>query len=418
MPDLTRAIASAMLCITLICLPLISTAGETDISSWLAEIQRSHPSLAVSAAQLKAAEAQAEALAQPLYNPSLVIEGEDAAERSYAIGIDQDIDLSGKRDARRAQGTARLQAAQLENRLQRNALFAEVLRALAVYRDSEAQTRLSGERLAVMERFAAVVDRQRKAGETGLLDWQLAQLALAEAIAEQATTEGQNSASREALKNAARLPLTQSPALPELPAAKLIPANFDALAAEHPAVRLAQARETGSDADVAMARAERGIDPSLGLRVGKDGEDDLIGLSLSFPLRWRNPLRAEVAQALAEQSAVQAQSQDLRERARIRLEETASRYRARYAAWQRWQGLSAAGAESLVTLEKVWKVGELSATDYLVQLKQRLDAQAAGLALLAEAWLAWADWLDAANGWQGWLNLPADSQLSAQLEQK
>lgn len=384
-------------------------ATNPALSQYLGAITETHPALQESAARLRAAQAQAEAFSKPVYNPDLVLEGEDAAERAYAIGIDQTLDFSGRRKARTRQGQAELDAARYEYALARSAVLANALRGLAAYNTQRSLTALSDQRLQVMERFANVVDRQRQAGETGLLDWQLAQQALAEAVAQQSNILAQASESEEALQQASRMPLPQAPALPALPQPEILAMDTGQRVDQHPSVRLAVAEEQTRSAAVGIAESERGIDPSIGLRAGREeGAENanLFALELSIPLFVRNNLRAEVLQAMEEQSAAQAQAQNVRESTAIVLQAAAQRYRNRYTAWQRWQTLSEAGAQSLEALDKVWQVGEINTTDYLVQLKQRLDTQAAGLELQAAVWESWVDWLDAAHAWDDWLTLP------------
>ncbi len=54
-------------------------------------------------------------------------------------------------------------------------------------------------------------------------------------------------------------------------------------------------------------------------------------------------------------------------------------------------------------IERLWKAGEISATDYLVQLKQRLDSQIAGVELQSRTWQAWVDWLKASGTIETWV---------------
>ena len=54
-------------------------------------------------------------------------------------------------------------------------------------------------------------------------------------------------------------------------------------------------------------------------------------------------------------------------------------------------------------LEKLWRAGEISTSDYLVQLKQSLDTALSGLELESQAWQAWFDYLTAAGRLNDWL---------------
>jgi cobalt-zinc-cadmium efflux system outer membrane protein len=54
-------------------------------------------------------------------------------------------------------------------------------------------------------------------------------------------------------------------------------------------------------------------------------------------------------------------------------------------------------------LQRLWKTGELSTTDYLVQLKQSLDTQASALQQRSLMWRNYAEWLLASGEIRQWL---------------
>ena len=56
-------------------------------------------------------------------------------------------------------------------------------------------------------------------------------------------------------------------------------------------------------------------------------------------------------------------------------------------------------------LEKLWREGELSTADYLLQLKQTLDTQLAGAELEARLWRSYADYLAATGQLERWAGL-------------
>jgi cobalt-zinc-cadmium efflux system outer membrane protein len=82
-------------------------------------------------------------------------------------------------------------------------------------------------------------------------------------------------------------------------------------------------------------------------------------------------------------------------------------------AWQQWISL---GQDSLrqraELLETLWRSGEMSTTDYLLQLQQTLNTQIAGAGLQGELWRAWVEWLGASNSLEAWLNRNDKSNAS------
>ena len=56
-------------------------------------------------------------------------------------------------------------------------------------------------------------------------------------------------------------------------------------------------------------------------------------------------------------------------------------------------------------MQRLWESGELSTTDYLVQLQQTLDTRWNALDLELTMWDAWFEWLAATGLADNWLGL-------------
>jgi cobalt-zinc-cadmium efflux system outer membrane protein len=54
-------------------------------------------------------------------------------------------------------------------------------------------------------------------------------------------------------------------------------------------------------------------------------------------------------------------------------------------------------------LERLWRAGELSTADYLVQLKQSLDTQAGAIEQKTQLWQSWTQWLIASGEINQWI---------------
>ncbi len=55
-------------------------------------------------------------------------------------------------------------------------------------------------------------------------------------------------------------------------------------------------------------------------------------------------------------------------------------------------------------LETLWRAGEISTTDYLLQVQQALDTQIAGIELHGDFWNAWLAWMNHSASLDNWLN--------------
>ena len=118
----------------------------------------------------------------------------------------------------------------------------------------------------------------------------------------------------------------------------------------------------------------------------------------------RNSYRAEVEAAGADLVQAEQSLQDLNRRLRAQLLSAAERYRLSRSAWETWlkSGQASLGSQ-MDLLERIWRAGEMSTTDYLVQLNQTLDTRINALEVQGRLWTAWADWLVASGRMDAWL---------------
>jgi len=71
---------------------------------------------------------------------------------------------------------------------------------------------------------------------------------------------------------------------------------------------------------------------------------------------------------------------------------------------QDWQSSGLASLQNQTQLLKqLWQSGELSTTEYLVQLQQTLNTRSSAITLQQSAWNAWTDWLKASAQLHQWL---------------
>lgn len=175
-----------------------------------------------------------------------------------------------------------------------------------------------------------------------------------------------------------------------------------------------QAGDAAADAaarEIEVAKRNRLGDPVVGVSSGRlrlpgGVSDTVVGVTLSVPLNVRNTYRAEVVAAQAEADAARADADQLRLVLASNQTRAVESYAAARAAWQTWQDNRGTDVERRASLlERSWREGELSTTDYLLQLNQTLDTQQAGVALQAQVWKTYVDYLDAAGQLERWVGL-------------
>jgi cobalt-zinc-cadmium efflux system outer membrane protein len=377
-----------------------------------------HPLSTATDATLEAAQARSDAAAQPLYNPEFEVNADDEGpDRTVTAGIGLTLDLSGKRKARATAAGAELDTATAEARLRRRDFAQAWLDAWAATTAAERRVSLGSQRLALITHFAELADRQFKVGDISSLDRDLAWLARDEAGAEQAALLAELANAQEALQRVdTGSPGTAPGAVrPGFPDAASLPATGDPTVdvATLPEWVLGEAGAEFANAQVKVAERDRIADPTVSLRGGSiemaDGaRDEMFGLSISVPLFVRNSYRAEVVAAKADARVAAANLARLRLELDARAARTAATFEAIHKAWQQWQRSPGTDVERRATLlERLWRAGELSTTDYLLQLQQTLDTALAGADLEGRLWSSYTDYLAATGQLEGWLDLAA-----------
>ncbi|HVI55725.1 MAG TPA: TolC family protein [Luteibacter sp.] len=369
------------------------------------------PQVQVAAAELRAAQARARAAAQPLYNPSVQLEAENADVDRRTAGASLSLDLFGKRRARMVESEAEVSARQAAYALERRDIAADWLKAWAGAVLAREQSELGKRRLALMGRFDELAAQRLKVGDISTSERDLAGLALGEAQIQQASLAGQEASSLAAL---ATVGGDAEGALPGLPgvlppsAASVVPLA----ASERPELLQAQADQDRAEAGVVVAQRARRPDPTISLTGGsvRSGtrSDRVIGINVAIPIPILNTGRAEIAAAQADADAAFASRRATTLRSDAVLKQTQVTYTAlRDATVSFRQSRANAFDERAQTLEKLWQAGEIGTSDYLVQLKQSLDTALSGLALESQTWQAWFDYLAAAGRLTDWIDGPS-----------
>ncbi|MFZ5619698.1 MAG: TolC family protein [Pseudomonadota bacterium] len=377
----------------------------------IGETLEQNPGVQAARAAVEAAEARARGADRPLYNPELELDAEQAETRTATLGLNQAIDWADKRSVRTEVAGAERDAARAEYAAVRQQLTGELLAALGRYHTAADIQRLTQQRLELMQRFLDLAEQRRRAGDVNQVELDLARLAHAQAALQSSQSAADLAEAQQALAAITGEPRTDWPVLPaELPAIEDV--DVDTLLTNLPVLRAQQARVVAARATVTLRNRERRPDPILGVRAGQErgfrnGNDDaygVAGLTLNIPLYVRNSFRAEVEAAGAELTQADQSLQDGHRRARAQLLSAADRYRLSRSAWEAWLRTGQASLGSQVALlERIWRAGEMSTADYLVQLNQTLETRATALEAQGRLWTAWADWLVASGQADAWL---------------
>lgn len=368
-----------------------------------------HPEVLAARAAADASSALRSAAERPLFNPEIDIEFEDRPHHETRVfALNQTLDIAGQRGARAGVALHESERAASQLTAARRRIAGEFLHLLGDYWTAASQDELAETRIGLMRSFADLTLRRRQAGDLTQVELNSANLAYAQAEIAHATAESALTAADQALRAVAPAPPPASwPALP----AELQPIAIDGpvlerLLAELPEIRTRRAEAARAAAAVELRVRERRANPVVSLGVGEEDDESFIAFNVSMPLNIRNRYVQEVAAARAEQTMSEREAENTEVRARQRLLAARERYRLTHEAWVSWRQSgepSLAGQAEL--LERLVLAGELSTTDYLVQLNQTLDAAMNALELRREFWRSWFEWLDASGQTDAWLGL-------------
>ncbi|QDE39452.1 TolC family protein [Luteibacter pinisoli] len=398
-------------CVLLVASASASTPPPPALQAAVREWWARSPQVEAASAALRAAQARATAAAQPVYNPTLQLEGENADVDRRTAGVSLALDLSGKRRARMSESDADVRAKAAAYALQRRDVAADGLKAWAGANFAREQSELGRRRVAVMARFDTLAADRLRVGDISTSERDLAALALGEAQIQQASLAQQEATSLAALEG---LGANLSQPLPALP--RDLPPGTDDLApmavADRPELVQAQAEQDRAEAGVVVAQRARRPDPTLSFTGGQvrsgPRNDRVTGISVSMPLPIRDTGRAGVVAAQADADVAFATRRAASLRSEASLKQAQATYAALRAATASFrQSRASAFDERAHTLEKLWQAGEIGTSDYLVQLKQSLDTALAAVALESQTWQAWFDYLAAAGRLTEWIDGPA-----------
>lgn len=384
------------------------TAAPPALRAAVHHLWANNPEVEAARAALDAARARTRAAAQPVYNPSLALEGENADVDRRTVGVSLPLDLSGKRRARTIESEAAVRAAEAQLQLQRREVAARWLKAWSSATSATRQRAFGQRRVATMQRFDVLAAQRLTVGDISTSERDLAALGLAAAQMQEATLAGQEASALGVLATlggAEALP--ESTEAPPPPAATFVPLAVD----ERTELLRARATQERAQAAVAVAERQRRPDPTLSLTGGsvRSGtrRDRVVGVAISVPLPVLNSGRAEVAAAMADADAAVAAQRAARMEAEATLEQARVTYEALRQASLAFRDSRAQAFDARAgTLDRLWQASELGTSDYLVQLNQSFDTAQAGLVLQAQLWQAWFDYLAAAGRLDDWIDSP------------
>ncbi|MFK5915703.1 MAG: TolC family protein [Woeseiaceae bacterium] len=388
-----------------------NTLVSSELITLVKQHLANHPELRALKADLQASKAGVRAADQAIYNPQLEFDYEDAEVETKTIGISQTIDWGGQRNSRTLVADAQLRKQQADYQLSVQMFINTLLAGLAEHQTGTELVGLGQQTMKLMQDFKQIAEQRYAAGDLNLVEFNLAKLAYSQAVMEQASVLSNATQARENLRSLLGDLPNKLPELPERLPTPEIKQDLDSFLQQLPIVRVQLADLDVARQTVDLKKSEKAWDPTISLTAGTEGDADLIGLNLSIPLNIRNTFGAEVDAAQQQLIASEQRAHLAFRTQRAALISNTERYKNLLNAWNNWRENSRDSVnQQLKLIKQLWEAGDISASDYLLQLKQALETQASGLELRNQLWLVAFDWMSQTNTLDNWLNIKQPTQ--------
>lgn len=381
--------------------------AEVELNQLIRKVLPTHPRFIAAQAELQAARALYSASTNAIYNPELELDTEETNIRTSTIGLSQTIDWGDQQGANTQIAKFQFNAAKENFKQERHRLISDLLIIAGDYKNKARLAALSNQRLTLMKDFYSLAKQKHSAGDLNQVELDLAQLAYSESIFDNARVLSEYTQEKQNFY--AMFAAVAETTLPEIPRdfqKVSLPAELDSFLMTLPKVQKMRATVAANKNIIALRQAESSADPSVAIRGGKEDKESLVGVTLTIPINIRNNFTAEIK--AAEQDYLQSEQlaqQAWRNLRRDIISQT-RHYELTRNAWQQWRLNGQASIQrQLSLLKQLWRTGDLSTTDYLVQIKQNLDTQSASIELHTTLWRSWLMWLDSTAQIETWLQL-------------
>ncbi len=386
----------------------ISLADENTakLKAFIQNVQNHHPAFKRFKALEDKVKAQEESMRAYLYNPEFSFEGESRnnAEEVRIYGIAQTLDISGKTFVKKRIGKYFARSKKAEIFGERANYIANIVKAIAGYESANKVMELVLEQAKLMNKFVKVGEKRGKAGDIGRTELALARLAGAQAQSLLANATATLETAKFELNKICNCSPETAPILTDKPPEIVFSDDFQQLATKLPAYRAAQAVDEAAKQNTSLKRRERIPDPTLSIGTGSEGRTSLITFGLSIPIPVFNTGASQMREAAAESLEAGATFHEVRTSILAELKTKSNVYKGHQKALASWNKLAKPSLSDYTkTLEKQWNAGELSASDYLLQVKQGIETAITGAEIKTHAWEAWADYMALTGKIEPWV---------------
>jgi outer membrane protein TolC len=373
-------------------------------AKWVLSQVLSLPSIkAIEKGKIVASE-QLNAMHQPVYNPELGAFYTDKTDEEYGFMISQTIDLFDRRTANAQLAQVDYDLATLKKIMFIEKKLSEALFAYIDFSVSKKRVSISKSQEKILIKLSAALSLREAVGDVSQIDAEMAYLSLSQNLQQISLTEIHY---RKALSNLQKtFNNSEVPIQPEpsIWIKNITDGNVQMKLENSFKIQYAKKQLEESISQSKIAQLNKKVDPTIAFGAGRDGDENTILLEISVPLNIRNNFSSKYNASLHKVNQAEFELKEEQRLLKNDIEQSLENFKqlkSRVLHWQKLTGKRLKNSQKL--LNRQWKSGDISTSDYLFSLRQRTDTLVANIEMTGEMHKAWVEWLLASSQVQQWL---------------
>lgn len=380
-------------------------ANNQQWAKWILFQVQNLPSLQAMDKGALVANEQRNAMGQPLYNPELGAFYTDKDDEEYGVVLSQTIDWFDKRSANAQLGQVDYELVSLNNVLQGEKKLSDALLAFIEYSMSKQLLDIAKKQETLLTKLSADLKIREEAGDVGHIDAEMAYLSLSQNLQQISLTELRYRKASAELKKT--LNSYQIPFHPDSSVwvNSLDKVDTSVYLEKGLPIQYAKKQLEQSVSKSKIAQLNKKVNPTVGLGAGRDGDENTVMLEISVPLNIRNNYSSEYTASLEKVNQTELELMEEKRLLDNKIQLSLNNYKqlkSRVLSWQKLTGNRLKESQKL--LDKQWRSGDITTSDYLFSMRQRTDTLIANIELTGEMQKAWVEWLSSTSQVQSWLN--------------
>jgi len=359
-----------------------------------------HPMLQMAEQRIAVAQGNLTEQASYAYNPALSLEPQrrrlngGGSSNDYYITLSQGIERAGKRGFRTHAAEAALDVASSNKKSTRQRVMIEVARAFVDVYFAEQTLRLRQRHSDMLKKVLHAVNQQLAVGAASQLDVNLAGSSFASALNATTLAHQQLAQSKQRYgiaKGNSAIDAQQLLTLPRLSTQWQPPKKAYQLAlASRPDLASLHATLIATTAQADLADANRTADIDVSAMVAREAGENLIKVGVTIPFSVFNTHQGAYRAALAKQERIKTGLQWSQQQLRYTVQTTLNNHANAMAALatMRASSMRQQAKDTISLAQKAYDAGELDLEEWVVHIRQGLDAQMTALDIMKQAWLA------------------------------